>query len=74
MCYTAAVSAAREKDAKPPAPTRRAFLGAAAATALAPAACVGPRPGATPQPSAADVPAARKNGMPAPDVEALLAR
>ena len=37
-----------------------------------PAACVGPRPGATPQPSAADVPAARKAGMPAPDVEALL--
>ncbi|HEX3903180.1 MAG TPA: glycoside hydrolase family 3 N-terminal domain-containing protein [Polyangia bacterium] len=58
---------------KPPAaPTRRTFLGAAAATALGPAACVGPRPGATPQPSAADVPAARKAGLPAPDVEALL--
>ncbi|HEY4393743.1 MAG TPA: glycoside hydrolase family 3 protein, partial [Polyangia bacterium] len=55
-------------------PTRRAFLGAAAATALVPAACVGPRPGATPQPSAADVPAARKNGTPAPDLEALLAQ
>ena len=55
-------------------PTRRAFLGAAAATVLAPAACVGPRPGATPQPTAADVPAARKAGMPAPDVEALLAQ
>ena len=40
----------------------------------APAACVGPRPGATPQPSAADVPAARKAGVPAPDVEALLAQ
>jgi beta-glucosidase len=52
-------------------PTRRVFLGAAAAAALAPAACV-PRPGATPQPSAADVPAARKNGAPAPDLEALL--
>ena len=45
-------------------PTRRAFLGAAAATALAPAACVGPRPGATPQPTAADVPAARKAWLP----------
>jgi beta-glucosidase len=68
------VSAARDNDPKPPAPTRRAFLGAAAATALAPAACVGPRPGATPQPSAAAVPAARKNGSPSPDVEALLAQ
>ena len=58
----------------PSAPTRRTFLGAAAAAALAPAACVGARPGATAQPSAADVPAARKAGMPAPDVEALLAQ
>jgi beta-glucosidase len=53
-------------------PTRRAFLAAAAATALAPAACV--RPGAAPQPTAADVPAAHKAGLAAPDVEALLAR
>ena len=55
-------------------PTRRTFLGAAAATALAPAACVTPRPGAGPQPSPADVAAARKAGVPAPDVEALLAQ
>ena len=52
-------------------PTRRAFLGAAAA--LLPAACV-----ATPAGSGgaerADVPAARAAGMPAPDVEALLAQ
>jgi beta-glucosidase len=56
-----------------PSPTRRTFLGAAAAGALVPA-CMGPRPGASPQPSAADVPAARKAGLPAPDVEALLAQ
>ncbi len=49
-------------------------MGAAATAALAPAACMGPRPGASPQPSAADVPAARKAGLPAPDVEALLAQ
>ena len=55
-------------------PTRRTFLGAAAATALAPAACVTPRSGAGPQPSPADVAAARKAGVPAPDVEALLAQ
>src|SRR5215831_17340176 len=77
LCYTPAVSADRDDRhdrplSSPRAPTRRAFLGAAAATALAPAACVGPRPGATPQPSAADVPAARKNGTPAPDLGALL--
>jgi beta-glucosidase len=54
-------------------PTRRTFLGAAAATALVPAACVTSRPGAGPQPSPADV-AARKSGLPAPEVEALLAR
>jgi beta-glucosidase len=77
MCYTPAVSADREQPSStssPGAPTRRAFLGAAAAAALGPAACVGPRPGATSQPSAADVPAARRNGSPAPDVEALLAQ
>ena len=55
-------------------PTRRTFLGAAAATALAPAACVTTRPVAGPQPSPADVAAARKAGVPAPDVEALLAQ
>jgi beta-glucosidase len=49
--------------------TRRTFLGAAAASALAPAACLRP-----PQPSAADVPKARKAGVAAPDVEALLAQ
>jgi beta-glucosidase len=45
--------------------TRRALLGAAA---LAPAACLVPRP------KAADVPAARRAGTPAPDIEALLAQ
>ena len=54
--------------------TRRAFLGAAAATVLAPAACVAPRPGARAAATAADVPAARRAGVPAPDVEALLAQ
>jgi beta-glucosidase len=52
-------------------PTRRTFLGAAAAAVLAPAAC---RPGAGLQPSPADLAAARKAGVPAPDLEALLAR
>ncbi len=56
------------------APPRRIFLGATAAAALAPACFGPPRPGATPQPSAADVPAARKAGAPAPDIEALLAQ
>ncbi len=55
-------------------PTRRTFLAAGMATALGPVACLGPRRGAAPQPGAADVPAARKAGMPAPDIEALLAR
>ena len=54
-------------------PTRRTFLGAAAAAALAPSACATSRPGAALQPSPADL-AARKSGVPAPDVEALLAR
>jgi len=86
LCYTAAVSAdrsdnpARADDASgrdnpsstEGATTRRAFLGAVAAATLAPA-CI-PHPGATGQPSAADVPAARKKGMPSPDVEALLAQ
>ena len=54
-------------------PTRRTFLGAAAVTALAPAACVTTRASAGLQPSPADV-AARKAGVPAPDVEALLAQ
>ncbi len=55
-------------------PTRRTFLGAAAATALAPAACVTARSGAGPQQPPGDVAAARKAGVPAPDVEALLAQ
>jgi beta-glucosidase len=55
-------------------PTRRAFLGAAAATALAPGACVAPRSTAAPQTTTAEVPAARKAGAPSPDVEALLAQ
>ena len=55
-------------------PRRRTFLGAAAATALAPAACVTSRSGAGPQPSPADVATGRKAGVPAPDVEALLAQ
>jgi beta-glucosidase len=49
-------------------PSRRAFLGAAAA-ALAPA-CV--HPGRTGGAVRADIPPARAAGMPAPDVEALL--
>jgi beta-glucosidase len=54
-------------------PSRRTFLGAAAATALGPAACATSRAGAGAPPSAADV-AARKAGVPTPDVEALLGR
>src|SRR4029077_18289091 len=52
------------------------FLGmsAAAGASLAPLACAVPKPGASRLPSAADVPAARKAGMPSPDVEALLAQ
>jgi len=74
LCYTPAVSADRDEHRAGSlrAPTRRAFLGAVAATAVTPAACVAPRPGATPQPSAADVPVARRNGTSAPDLEALL--
>src|SRR5437868_7038651 len=49
-------------------PSRRVFLGAAAA-ALAPA-CV--HPGRSGGAVRADVPAARAAGMPAPDVETLL--
>jgi beta-glucosidase len=51
--------------------SRRAFLGAAAATALAPG-CVIPRGGGV-HPSSA-VPSARQAGLPAPDVDALLAQ
>ena len=54
-------------------PTRRTFLSAAAAAALAPAACVAPRTSA-PGPSGGAVPAARLAGQPSPDVEALLAQ
>ena len=58
-------------------PTRRAFLaagGAAAVTAsLGPLGCL-PKPGAGPAIASADVPPARKAGVPAPDVEALLAQ
>src|ERR1700735_4110344 len=61
------------REGAPPVPTRRIFLGTAAAAALAPA-CFAPPPGATRQPSAADVPVARKAGAPAPDIEALLAQ
>ena len=49
-------------------------MSAAAGASLAPLACAAPRPGGTPMPVAADVPAARKSGMPSPDVEALLAQ
>ncbi len=58
-------------------PTRRRFLGlsAAAGASLTTLGCgTAPRPGATPLPRAADVPAARKAGMPSPDVEALLSQ
>jgi beta-glucosidase len=48
--------------------------GAAAATSLAPLACAIPKPGAGPAIAHADVPPARKAGVPAPDVEALLAQ
>jgi beta-glucosidase len=41
---------------------------------LTPLACSVPRPGATAVPKQADVPAARAAGVPAPDVEALLAQ
>jgi beta-glucosidase len=59
-----------------PFPTRRRFLGmsAAAGASLTPLACAVPKPGGMPMPVAADVPAARKAGMPSPDVEALLAQ
>ena len=49
-------------------------MSAAAGASLAPLACAAPRPGGTPMPVAADVPAARKAGVPSPDVEALLAQ
>jgi len=49
-------------------------MSAAAGTSLTPLACAAPRPGARPLPKVADVPAARKAGMPSPDVEALLAQ
>jgi beta-glucosidase len=52
-------------------PTRRTFLSAAAAAALAPAACATSRTAAGPAPSGA---AARLAGQPSPDVEALLAQ
>src|SRR5262245_25724037 len=50
-------------------------MGVAAGASLTPLGCATPpRPGATPLPSAADVPPARKAGMPSPDVEALLSQ
>ena len=55
-------------------PSRRTFLGAAAATTLTPLACAVPKPGASAPPKLAAVPDARKAGVPAPDVEALLAQ
>src|SRR6478735_1165106 len=58
-------------------PTRRRFLGlsAAAGASLTTFGCgTVPKPGATRLPSAADVPAARKAGVPSPDVEALLSQ
>ena len=55
-------------------PTRRTFLGAAAAAAsLGPLGCL-PKPGAGPAIASASVPPARKAGVPAPDLEALLAQ
>jgi len=62
-------------SAAAPALTRRAFL---SATALVPAACLAHQtvapPPAPPSPSGPDIPAARRAGTPAPDVEALLAQ
>ncbi len=58
----------RETDV-PPVPSRRTFLGAAAATVLSPA-CVIPQGGGV-RPSSS-VPSGRKAGVPAPDIEALL--
>jgi beta-glucosidase len=55
----------------PPTATRRTFLGAAAAAAVAPA-CVIPRGGGAQRSD--DVPPARRAGLPAPDVDALLAQ
>ena len=52
-----------------PLPSRRTFLGAAAAAALAPA-CV--HPGGTAGPKHADISPERAAGMPSPDVETLL--
>jgi len=57
--------------ARPPTSTRRSFLGAATAAALTPA-CVIPRGGGAQRSD--DVPPARRAGLPAPDVEALLAQ
>jgi beta-glucosidase len=54
-------------------PTRRTFLGAAAATALAPAAC-GAVLSTSPQSTDAGVASIRRAGTPSPDVEALLAK
>jgi beta-glucosidase len=53
-------------------PTRRTFLGAAA-TSVAPLACL-PKPGAGPAIASANVPADRKAGRAAPDVETLLSQ
>src|SRR5690348_16823982 len=71
LCYTAPVS---DPNRPSSVPTRRTFLGAAAATALAPAACVAPRSTAASPSAAAEIQAARKAGTPSPDVEALLAQ
>ncbi|HXU63307.1 MAG TPA: glycoside hydrolase family 3 N-terminal domain-containing protein [Polyangia bacterium] len=57
--------------APPPTSTRRSFLGAATAAALTPA-CVIPRGGGAQRSD--DVPPARRAGLPAPDVDALLAQ
>jgi len=57
--------------ARPPTSTRRTFLGAAAAAAVTPA-CVIPRGGGAQRSD--DVPPARRAGLPAPDIEALLAQ
>ena len=56
-----------------PGSTRRRFLQTAAASSLAPLACL-PKPGAGPAIAKASVPPARKAGLPAPDVAQLVAQ
>jgi beta-glucosidase len=62
----------RAASSDSPAPSRRIFLGAAAS--LVPAACFGHKSASGGGVASADVPPARRAGVAAPDIEALLAQ